>query len=323
LSELEKLKKMSVLRRWLYALKVMSWPKLLIPFIFGQSYGILVSQEVNIFIIFYGLFFTIFLLIYIVLLNDYADIQVDTIKRQLFPNDCSPKTIPDQILNKNEVLRMGILSATLCVLLSLVTEAYLNIPYLTYFSLICIFVFAAYSLPPIRLNYRGGGEFLEMIGVGTMLPTFHYYLHTNVIWDKSFFALISVSTTLALTSALASGMSDEISDRDGGKNTFVTILGNESVRKIIQKLLIFTYLLLLCIFIWRNDEFLFSASVVSIFYYLYQLYYINFWYKSANTNSFNAQKYYKNHLHKLIWGLFLILSISAIVKKYLPSIFSL
>ena len=149
---------MSVLRRWLYALKVMSWPKLLIPFIFGQSYGILVSQEVNIFIIFYGLFFTIFLLIYIVLLNDYADIQVDTIKRQLFPNDCSPKTIPDQILNKNEVLRMGILSATLCVLLSLVTEAYLNIPYLTYFSLICIFVFAAYSLPPIRLNYRGGGE---------------------------------------------------------------------------------------------------------------------------------------------------------------------
>jgi 1,4-dihydroxy-2-naphthoate octaprenyltransferase/chlorophyll synthase len=298
----EKIAKMSRGDRWLYALKIKSWPKLLVPFLLGQCMGLVYSDAPSLVTFLLGFCFTVFLLCYIVLLNDYADIAVDTIKRELFPNDCSPKTIPDNILNKNSILIVGLLFGILCILTSVFAEYYLGKPFLILFSLLCVFVFAAYSLPPIRLNYRGGGEFLEMIGVGLMLPLFHFYLQAGMSIDFYLISLLGLSTIFALASALASGLSDEMSDKAGGKTTFVTLLGNVLVRRIINITLVTNYILFLLFFIIYFAKFSLLVPFVLIPYLVYQLLLVLKKSQIAITNAFEAQRIYKDHIHKMIWG---------------------
>src|SRR3954470_22644174 len=100
-------------RRFLHALKPASWPKLLVPTTVGQMLGAMSvgtwswgGAEV-------GFGFTVAALMYVVLLNDWFDVRVDAIKRQMFPDAGAPKTIPDAILHPQTVLLAGI-GAGLC-----------------------------------------------------------------------------------------------------------------------------------------------------------------------------------------------------------------
>lgn len=309
MSSAEKIAKMNAWEKWIYALKVKSWPKLLVPCFFGQCFGYFHSPLPSLSIVFLGLLFTIFLLGYIVLLNDYADINVDTIKRKLFPNDCSPKTIPDQILNQRSILIAGIISGFLSMFVAFMLELYTERSFVLFFSFVCIIVFAAYSLPPLRLNYRGGGELLEMIGVGFMLPLFHFYLHLGIQYDSVFLSLLLISTLFAFSSALASGLSDEESDRIGGKSTFVNRFGNANVRTMITMTVIINYFLMI-VFCFYFYEILPLAFIIFILlYFLYHIYFILKFSPIAVTNAFGPQKIYKDHLHKLIWGSIILLSL--------------
>jgi 1,4-dihydroxy-2-naphthoate octaprenyltransferase/chlorophyll synthase len=85
--------------------------------------------------------------------------------------------------------------------------------------------FAAYSLPPVRLNSRGGGELLEALGVGVLLPLAIASLLGPLPGHPGAVALLGGAFALALCSALLSGLCDEVSDRQGGKVTAVTALG--------------------------------------------------------------------------------------------------
>ena len=73
--------------RWIYALKPASWPKLLVPTFFGQVLGAASVGEFNVPGVVWGLGFTLAGLGFIVLLNDWGDREVDTIKRNMFPDE--------------------------------------------------------------------------------------------------------------------------------------------------------------------------------------------------------------------------------------------
>lgn len=301
---------LSLVSKWIYALKIKSWPKLLVPFFLGQFYGIAESGTLQVLPLVFGFFFTIFLLGYIVLLNDFADESVDTIKRTRFPDSCSPKTIPDKILSRTAVFWAGILFGVVCLITSLLADFFTSSSFLfTGFALISILVFAGYSLPPIRLNYRGGGEVLESGGVGFMLPLFHFCLQNGFHFSESFALLLFISVLFASASALASGLSDEESDREGGKTTFVTLLGNAFVRKMIAVLMIASSILL-CFFLWNfKNQFSILGGILIIFFNLYFTIRLFRWQSLAVTNAFLPQKMYKDQIHYAIWGTLLLSSI--------------
>src|SRR5687768_15439269 len=100
-------------RRFVYAVKPASWPKLLVPAVIGQVLGVLSSGTWSWGGAAVGLCFTAALLVHVVLLNDWFDARVDAIKRQMFPDVGAPKTIPDAILHPQTVLLAG-LGAGLC-----------------------------------------------------------------------------------------------------------------------------------------------------------------------------------------------------------------
>lgn len=223
--------------RLLYALKPGSWPKLLVAAALGQGIGVAATGRVDPIALGLGLVFTLFHLSFVVLLNDWGDQDVDAIKRRLYPTLSSKKTIPDGLLDAGTVLRLG-LGAGLCGLgCALAAEILLVRPGLAAGAVIAIVLFWAYSLPPIRLNYRGGGELLEMLGVGFLLPWWNAYLQSGTASPGGLVVLPGYAL-LCLSSALASGLADMESDRLGGKRTFATAFGVASVRQAAEGLVL-------------------------------------------------------------------------------------
>jgi 1,4-dihydroxy-2-naphthoate octaprenyltransferase len=286
--------------RWLYALKPGSWPKLLLPMLLGQCLGVAARGAFDPRALLVGGVFTLFGLAFIVLLNDWGDRRVDALKRRLFPEGCSPKTIPDGILPAPRVLAAGLAAGAVAMTAAWGGAAWLGVPWLGAMGVVDMLLFLSYTLPPLRLNYRGGGELLEMIGVGVALPWFNAYAQSGQLWLNELWVLPGFAL-LALASAVASGLSDEVSDREGGKTTLTTRLGNAAARAVVE------VLVPLSLLAWLSGALLGPAAppawALSPVLALVGWNYLALRRESpaAVTNAFAAQARYKRSLHRAIW----------------------
>lgn len=296
----------TTLEKWRYALKPASWAKLTAPAALGQALGVAHRGGVDLMGIVVGMGLTALMLAFIVLLNDWGDREVDAIKRRMFPQGCSPKTIPDGILPAPSLLAVGLGAGVLASALAFASEEWLARPLLGEATLVCLGLFVAYTLPPLRLNYRGGGELLEAIGCGFALPWLNAYVQAglgaaSLTWMPRPAALLPGVVLLALASAIASGLSDEVSDRKGGKRTFTTALGNPLARRLTE----------LCVLLglgaWGlaalvSEHVPLLVVVIAAPGVLLQWRQVRALSTSAVTNAFPAQARYKQHLHQAIWG---------------------
>jgi 1,4-dihydroxy-2-naphthoate octaprenyltransferase/chlorophyll synthase len=289
----------STLDRWRFALKPASWPKLLVPTLLGHGLGVDATGSLSVSALALGLLLTALFVVYVVCLNDFGDWHVDALKRRMFP-ETSPKTIPDGVLHPRPLLIAGMLAGVGAVVLAVLAGLLMARPLLAPLMLASLATFAAYSLPPIRLNYRGGGELLETFGVGLLLPALSSYLQSGQLLPPSAPLLIGW-TVLALASAIASGLSDEESDRAGGKRTVVTLLGNGQARRIVNGAALLGPLM------WLGAAWLIDSGpprMIGIFAAAVAL---DEWWtlrkrsQGAITNAFTAQTQYKAALHALIW----------------------
>ena len=298
---------MSLYDRWLYACKPGSWPKLLVPLALGQAVGIASVGRVNPLALFLGLAFVLLFAAGTVLLNDYGDQEVDALKRRLFPEACSPKTIPDDILEAKSVLWAGTGAFVIAIGIALSAEIVLVRPGLTLAALSCVLLFLAYTFPPVQLNYRGGGEILEMIGVGFALPWWCAYLQSGQP-SVGGLVLLPGFTLMSLSSALASGLADVQTDRLGGKRTFATMFGTTAVRQAIDGLvlgsLIFWAMLPILAPSWATSWMMIPAVMTLAQGYRRLR-------KTATLSdieTFQGLRAYKGCLHQAIWRAALLLS---------------
>jgi len=288
---------MSRARRWIGAAKPASWPKLLVPFLLGQAIGLGGSGAPSLSAALYGLAFTVLDLLFIVFLNDWGDREVDAIKRRMFPHT-SRKTIPDGILPAAALLVAGIGAGMAALAVAFTAEHVLARPGLGLAAAFSLGIFVAYTLPPLRLNYRGGGELLEALGVGVVLPGIHAYLQGGS--SAPGLALLPGFALLSLASAIASGLSDERSDRAGGKRTLVTLVGNARARRLLERASLAGAgaWVVAGAFSERIPFWLGLAPAVVALGYLARASSIS---SSARTDAFDAQRRYKALLHRAIW----------------------
>lgn len=294
-----KTERMTLWRRWSYASKPGSWPKLLVPTLLGQALGWVASGAWSWGALAFGLAFMLLDGLFIVWLNDWGDRHVDALKRQMFPLGCSPKTIPDGILPAESLLWGGVGAGLLALGVAGLAQLWLGHGALVPGAALCLGLFVAYSLPPLRLNYRGGGELLEMLGVGVALPWWQACLQSGALWHESYL-LLGGYALLSLASALASGLSDEDSDKAGGKITYATRHGNWRTRVAVEVALWFGPLAwwlaaaLGALPVWM--ALLASAPVLWFGHQARQSSHL------AVRQAFTAQKRYKQQLHRAIWG---------------------
>ena len=298
-------------QRWRYAAKPASWPKLLVPFALGQGIGVAQAGQVSISAFVTGLAFAIFDLLFIVYLNDWGDRDVDTLKRQMFPDGCSPKTIPDKILPARHLLLAGVACGGAALVIAALWALISGGMVFFVASTLSLGIFIAYSLPPIQLNYRGGGEFLEMIGVGAALPALQAYWQSGTL-GLPLFAVLPGFLAMSFASAVASGLADEESDRAGGKNTFASTRGNAAARRLVSQAMA------LGCGLWGAGALvvalagrfhLAGALVLSALCALAHLPQLRRLSAGAVTNAFAAQGRYKQVLHQAIWRSALLLAL--------------
>jgi 1,4-dihydroxy-2-naphthoate octaprenyltransferase len=296
--------------RWIYAAKLDSWPKLLVPMLLGQALGVSATGRFDWLAAALGLCFTVCELLFVVFLNDWGDRRVDRIKRQMFPDDCSPKTIPDEILSARAVLGAGIVAGLLAVGIAGYAQLTLDRSGLLAASVGMLALFLPYTFTPLRLNYRGGGEWLEGVGVGVALPCFHLFLQSGELWHRSLWLLPGFAM-LALASAIASGLADEQSDRRGGKRTYVSEYGNRAARALIERLVLAACL------VWAPCMRLSGVIPAPLGALVIVIILVN-WRRlrkishEAKTNAFEAQRLYKHFLHQAQWRSTTLLSLALI-----------
>ncbi len=305
---------MSPAGRWWYALKPASWPKVLVPALFGQAVGAATAGQVSAGALVFGGAWMIADVAFIVLLNDWGDREVDALKRRMFPRGCSPKTIPDGILPARALLLAGLGAGVVALLVAWAAGVALERPLLLPLAALGLGLFAAYTLPPSRFNYRGGGEVLEMVGVGGVLPALHAYAQCGTWAPAWLLALAPGLLALALASALASGLSDEESDRAGGKRTFTTLLGNTAVRRSTEVLVGLGVVLWLGVAGWGAGEVPPAWAVVpaALLTGVFGVRLVR-GSPAAVTNAFSAQSVYKLELHRAIWWGTVVLSALVLV----------
>ena len=220
----------SPLHRWFHAVKPASWPKVLAPAILGQVLGFMSVGTWSWGGAAVGLGVALCATIYVVLLNDWFDADVDALKRRLFPEAGSPKTIPDGILPAESVLLAGLGFGLTAVAIALCGELFLPRAGLTLATALALALLPVYSAPPVRANDRGAGELVEALGVGAVTPWLCAYAQSGALQSDWYAWTLPGMVLLAFASAAASGLSDEESDRRGGKATLTTMLGNRRAR---------------------------------------------------------------------------------------------
>jgi 1,4-dihydroxy-2-naphthoate octaprenyltransferase/chlorophyll synthase len=307
---------MSLVARWRYALKPASWPKVFVPALFGQAVGAATTGHVSWGALAFGGLWMLADVAFVVLLNDWGDREVDALKRRMFPQGGSPKTIADGILPGRALLVAGLGAGAVALGGAWGAGVALERPLLLPLAALGLLVFVAYTLPPLRLNYRGGGELLELVGVGGVLPALHAYVQCGQ-WAPVWLRVLAPGLlALSLSSALASGLSDEESDRAGGKRTFTTLLGNAATRRGAEVSLGIGALLWLGAPCLADDGPPLWAVVPAVVLTVFFGARVVRRSPAAVTNAFGAQSAYKLELHRAIWWGTLALSALVLVAGW-------
>jgi 1,4-dihydroxy-2-naphthoate octaprenyltransferase len=160
----------------------------------------------------------------------------------MFPDASSPKTLVDGVLDRQSLLVGAAVAGTYALVTSVAGALALDRPWLVPAALLCVALFLCYSVAPVRMNYRGGGEALEAIGVGVVLPWYAAYAMGGAP-DAPGFVLLPGIAALSLASAISSGLADEESDRRGGKRTVASTLGNPRARAATEGALLLAVVL--------------------------------------------------------------------------------
>lgn len=299
---------MPLRQRWLFAAKLASWPKLLVPMGLGQALGLCALTRLGGELgshgwaqLAIGVLLTLLNLGYLVFLNDVGDRRVDGLKRRMFPEGCSPKTIPDGILSPRALAWAGLSCLSAHILISAIWAQLADRPQLLWFSLGTALMFACYGWVAPKLNYRGGGELLEAAGTGCVLPWAQFYLVAGTLYGRELWYLLGL-TCFGLASALASGLSDECSDRLGGKVTFTTMWGNAAVRRAVRACAGAACVAWAGCFYWVGGvDVPIWGRVVVLVVAIGGIRRMQSHAPAATTNAFGALASYKRELHRAIW----------------------
>ncbi|MDJ0765963.1 MAG: prenyltransferase [Myxococcota bacterium] len=209
---------------WIKASRLPSQSYIFLPLLMGQGLAVAAGQALDWFI--FGLVQCsgLFLQLYIVYANDYADAETDRLNQTYTVFSGGSRVLVDGDLGRASLGRAAIAMA----LLALGCGAGVFGLAGRWLPLVGIAVGLGllwmYSYPPIKLSYRGGGELLQMIGVGLILPLIGYFAQGGLLQTLPWCWVLAVLPA-QLASAIATSLPDAVSDGQSNKNTLCVWLG--------------------------------------------------------------------------------------------------
>lgn len=168
--------------------------------------------------------------LFIVFTNDYADREGDAKNANPTFFSGGSRVIPEGLLTPTQLKRAAIGVGVLLVAASGVAGFLVDRPLLPAFALAAIAILVAYSLPPMRLSYRGYGELAQGLGVGLVLPLMSLYVQTGDLEHVPYDAFGPL-VLLGFASNILTALPDVEADRAVGKASWPVRRGEAKARR--------------------------------------------------------------------------------------------
>ncbi|OJT25920.1 1,4-dihydroxy-2-naphthoate prenyltransferase [Archangium sp. Cb G35] len=224
------------LRAWLQASRLPSQSYLALPLLLGQfvavhsrggglDVGTLVAVQL----------FGVFDQLFIVYANDWADQETDRRNQTATLFSGGSRVLVEGRLSPRALGLAAVVCAGAMLVLSVGLALRRDAPLLVPLAVAALGLLWAYSYPPFRLSYRGGGELLQMVGVAGVLPLYGYVAQGGEP-GRFPWALVALLLPTHLACAIATALPDEPSDRESGKLTLPARVGGERAAWVIVAL---------------------------------------------------------------------------------------
>lgn len=223
------------LKPWIQASRLPSQSYIFFPLLFGQGISAVMGEPLNWSIFILTHIYGLLIQLYIVFANDLADVSVDETNTTFNIFSGGSRALVDGLITKTQMKTAVILTL---VLNSMIALAMVLVYQRFWFVLLLVLSWLLlwfYSYPPVKLSYRGGGEILQMLGVGLLLPLIGFYNQSGSVVSFPWLTLIYL-LPIHLGAAMTTSIPDEPSDRQGDKQTSAVKLGATKVKLLILAL---------------------------------------------------------------------------------------
>jgi len=214
---------------WIQASRLPSQSYIFFPILLGTGlYGFITGNSISLGFALLAQLYGLLLQLYIVYANDYADAEIDGANTTYNIFSGGSRVIPEGKLTRKELGVGAVVVISLNVLLGILLLTTQTRPLALPLILISFLLLWMYSFPPVKLSYRGGGEFLQVLGVGVVLPLMGWIMQAGDLTGFPWHWLLFI-IPLDMAAALTTTIPDEPSDRVANKLTFSARFGYQPI----------------------------------------------------------------------------------------------
>ncbi|NMO21372.1 prenyltransferase [Pyxidicoccus fallax] len=231
---------MTALRAWLQASRLPSQSYIALPLLLGQLAAVRLSgQPLDVGVLVGVQLFGVLDQLFIVYANDQADQETDRRNRTATLFSGGSRVLVEGRLSSRALGIAALCCAGGLLAVSVALAVTRGAPMLVLLALLAVALLWAYSYPPVRLSYRGGGELLQMVGVSGVLPLYGYVAQGGDLGGFPWW-LVACLLPTHLGCAIATALPDEPSDRESRKLTLPARVGGERAAWVIVALNVLT-----------------------------------------------------------------------------------
>ena len=217
---------------WLQAARITSAINIQLPLAFGSGLAYFVNDSGSVENLLWLFFYGIATQLHIVFLNDWTDRVADSLNENPTVFSGGSRVLVENKLDPHELRNAGLVFGFLVLIWSTTVAISMIRPHLPLICVIGLSLFWLYSLPPAKLNYRVGGEILQALGVGAVLPIVAFYLNTGTGIETDIAIVLIGYVFLQFAAAVAFTLPDIEADGKAGKGTFAVYFGVKKARVI-------------------------------------------------------------------------------------------
>lgn len=214
---------------WLRALRPLAHGNIAPPILLGQAFALRAGHPFDPAMLAWAHAFGLVDHAFIVLANDLADHETDRDNDTFTPFSGGSRVVPEGLIALASLRRAAIGSALALLALTALIALVAARPLAPLFALAALALLWAYSFAPLRLSYRGGGELLQGLGVGVVLPLWGFYAQAGTLATFPFLALAPLFALHTLGNVLTA-LPDAPSDARADKRTWPVRVGERRAR---------------------------------------------------------------------------------------------
>ncbi|MDC0671364.1 prenyltransferase [Nannocystis radixulma] len=227
---------------WLQATRPLAQVNLVVPLWLGQALAFAYTGAFSLPTLYGAHFLAALLLLVIVFSNDYADRDADAANTTYNEFSGGSRVLPEGRLRPGELRDAAWLALAGLVGLSLYMAFGTGRPWTPVFVAAAALLVWVYNFAPLRLSYRGGGEVVQGLGTGVLLPLLGFYLQAGSLAAFPWLALVPLFL-LGVVGNILTSLPDVPADRQVDKRSYAVSRGQWAARRHSLELLVMATLM--------------------------------------------------------------------------------